>query len=80
MSQEDGGTLVLPDVDRCDAVQQAQLFDWLHQLDRRTQIISMTEQSLFSLVERGEFRTDLYYRLNIIRIEIPSRTMPKPAA
>lgn len=78
LSQADGGTLVLSGVDRCDAIQQAQLFEWLHRLDRRTQVISMTEQSLFSLVERGAFRADLYYRLNLIRIEMPSRIVSKP--
>ena len=34
-------------------------------------IISATNQDLSSLVENGAFRTDLYYRLNVISIEIP---------
>jgi len=35
-------------------------------------IISATNRDLTPLVERGEFREDLFYRLHIIPIEIPS--------
>jgi len=34
-------------------------------------IISATNRSLWSRVQSGEFREDLYYRLNVIAIEIP---------
>ncbi len=34
-------------------------------------IIAATHQNLESLVERGEFREDLFHRLNVIRIHIP---------
>ena len=34
-------------------------------------ILAATHQSLESLVAAGTFREDLYYRLNVIRIEIP---------
>ncbi len=34
-------------------------------------VIAATNQELNELVEKGEFREDLYYRLNVIRIEIP---------
>ncbi|VEF46920.1 PAS modulated sigma54 specific transcriptional regulator [Bacillus freudenreichii] len=36
------------------------------------QIITATNKNLKTLVEKGEFREDLYYRLNVIPIEIPS--------
>ncbi|GAI81828.1 unnamed protein product, partial [marine sediment metagenome] len=35
-------------------------------------IISATNQNLFKLVQQGEFREDLYYRLNVFPISIPS--------
>ncbi|MBD8004663.1 sigma 54-interacting transcriptional regulator [Bacillus sp. Sa1BUA2] len=36
------------------------------------QIITATNKNLKTLVEKGAFREDLYYRLNVIPIEIPS--------
>ncbi len=36
------------------------------------QIIAATNKSLLQMVEKGEFREDLYYRLNVVPIEIPS--------
>ncbi|WP_081799389.1 sigma-54-dependent Fis family transcriptional regulator [Neobacillus jeddahensis] len=41
-----------------------------HKVDVR--IVAATNQKLESMVIEGKFREDLYYRLNIIRIEIPS--------
>ncbi len=35
-------------------------------------ILSATHQDLTSLVEAGEFRQDLYYRINVIDIRVPS--------
>lgn len=34
-------------------------------------LISASNQDLASMVERGEFRTDLYYRLNVVPLHIP---------
>ena len=36
-----------------------------------TRIIAATNQNLNSLVKEGKFRLDLYYRLNVVIIEIP---------
>ncbi len=35
-------------------------------------LIAATHQSLEKMVKEGKFREDLYYRLNVIRIELPS--------
>ncbi|MFZ7102157.1 MAG: sigma-54 interaction domain-containing protein [Peptococcaceae bacterium] len=35
-------------------------------------ILAATNQNLEELVEKGKFRADLYYRLNVVPIEIPS--------
>jgi len=34
-------------------------------------VVAATNQDLSPLIESGEFRKDLYYRLNIIRLELP---------
>jgi PAS domain S-box-containing protein len=35
-------------------------------------IIAATNQNLFELVKLGKFREDLFYRINVIRIDLPS--------
>jgi PAS domain S-box len=35
-------------------------------------IVAATHKNLYKMVERGEFREDLFYRLNVIPINIPS--------
>src|SRR6202008_2165064 len=35
-------------------------------------VISATHQNLAALVETGRFRRDLYYRLNVIELKMPS--------
>lgn len=62
------GTLVLLEVARLDKNQQEQLFDWLGKLDGQVQVVSTTSEPLFSQLETGAFLTNLYYRLNVVRI------------
>jgi hypothetical protein len=66
------GTLVLLEVARLDGKQQAQLLRWLDEFDQRlhVQVVSTTAKPLFSLVEAGAFLRDLYYKLNIVRIDL----------
>ena len=35
-------------------------------------LIAATNQDLFELVQKGRFREDLYYRINVVTVEIPS--------
>lgn len=66
------GTLVLLNVARLDGKQQAQLLEWVDRFDdrRRVQIVSTASEPLFALVEAGTFLADLYYRLNIVRMDL----------
>jgi two-component system response regulator HupR/HoxA len=41
-----------------------------HRTDVR--IIAATHRDLFKMVERGEFREDLYYRINVINVRVPA--------
>ena len=34
-------------------------------------VISATNKNLINLINQGEFRDDLYYRLNVINIDLP---------
>ncbi|OFV90069.1 MAG: hypothetical protein A3H95_16930 [Acidobacteria bacterium RIFCSPLOWO2_02_FULL_64_15] len=62
-------TLIVRDAAALTATDQQRLLRWLD-LGERSQVLSTTTQPLFSLVERGQFRTDLFYRLNVIRLDV----------
>ncbi|HPR17294.1 MAG TPA: sigma 54-interacting transcriptional regulator, partial [Candidatus Cloacimonadota bacterium] len=79
----DGGTFFLDEIADISLSTQAKLLRFLQEgeikrvgstntqkLDVR--VICATNVSLREKVEKGEFRLDLLYRLNVIRIEVPS--------
>lgn len=41
-------------------------------VDVNFRVISATNRNLEEMVEKGEFREDLYYRLNVIKLDIPA--------
>lgn len=43
-----------------------------HSVQVDTRIISATHRNLVQMMANGEFREDLYYRLNVISLELPS--------
>ena len=40
-------------------------------IDLNIRVIAATNADLLSLIEQGKFRKDLYYRLNVLEIELP---------
>jgi hypothetical protein len=82
MPQPRAGTLVLLEVERLDPEQQAQLASWLERFDERTthvQVVAAGSERLFGLVQRGAFLAHLYYRLNVVRMELlPSDGVSTP--
>jgi Nif-specific regulatory protein len=79
----DGGTLFLDDVGDMSLGIQQKLLRVLEEgeirrvggkenIKVRVRIVSASNKDLRSLVEQGKFREDLYYRLNGIRIRVPS--------
>ena len=81
--QADGGTFFLDEIGDMPLAMQAQL---LRVLEERTvlrvgghreipvdvRIIAATNQDLAACVEEKTFRNDLYYRLNVIRLQLPT--------
>jgi hypothetical protein len=67
------GTLILLEVARLDVAQQTTLLRWLDTFDGRVPvwIVSTSSEPLFSFVESGAFPAELYYRLNVVLIELP---------
>jgi len=79
----DGGTLLLEEIGYLSASAQNQLLGFLQ--TRTVQRLGGTEaqpadvrllvtssQPLEELVAQGKFRADLYYRLNVVRIDLPA--------
>ncbi len=78
----DQGTLFLDEVGDCSLRLQAKLLRALdsgelqriggtHTVKTNVRIVSATNKDLEQMVEDGEFREDLYFRLNVIPIWIP---------
>ena len=62
-------TLIVRDAPALTATDQQRLLRWLDQ-GERSQVLSTSTQSLFFLVERGQFLADLFYRLNVFRFDV----------
>lgn len=77
------GTLFLDEVGDLSREAQAKLLRFLEEGEYyrvggtkkhliQTRVISATNRDLDSLIEKGLFRQDLYYRLAVIKVEVPS--------
>ncbi|MDD3502130.1 MAG: sigma-54-dependent Fis family transcriptional regulator, partial [Candidatus Cloacimonetes bacterium] len=79
----DGGTFFLDEIADISLSTQAKLLRFLQEGEIKrvgstitekvnVRVICATNTSLMEKVKKGEFRLDLYYRLNVIRIQMPS--------
>ena len=77
-----GGTLFLDEIGELPLEVQAKLLHVLEtgtlrplgaasEVRTRARIISATNRSLEALLREGKLRPDLYYRINVVRIEVP---------
>lgn len=80
--QAHGGTILLDEISEMAQPLQAKLLRVLqeHEVDRiggkepiqvDVRVIATTNRDLFSYVDAGKFREDLYYRLNVIPLQLP---------
>jgi hypothetical protein len=65
-----GSTVIFQDVDTLTETDQRSLKLWLERLPAGTRIVSTARASLYSLVERGLFDAELYYRLNVVMLSV----------
>jgi len=83
LEQANGGTLYIHDMSDMDLKSQAKFFSALEKksfarigsteaVNIHVRIIAATHRNLQKLVEDGHFREDLYYKLNVVPINVPS--------
>ena len=86
--QADGGTLLLDEIGEIDAMMQAKLLRVLESgefqrvggsqtLKVDVRVVAATNRDLRAEVRAGRFREDLFYRLNVIALRVPSLTERK---
>ena len=80
--EANGGTVFLDEIGEISPLIQVKLLRFLQEREIERvgesvkrpvdiRIITATNKNLFSLVKRGEFRQDLYYRLKVFPIHVP---------
>jgi len=84
----EGGTLFLDEIGEISSVMQVKLLRVLQEKEYEplgatrsektdVRIIAATHRDIPAMIKEGQFRQDLYYRINIIRIELPPLRMRK---
>lgn len=82
IAEADGGTLLLDEIGEMPAPVQAKLLRFLESGEYQplgmveaqhanVRLIAATNSNLVDAVEQGSFRSDLYFRLNVIPLEVP---------
>ncbi len=82
IEQADGGTLFLDEIESMPLVLQVRLLRVLQErsierlggsktIELDLRVIAATKRNLLEASEKGEFRSDLYYRLNVANLVIP---------
>ena len=66
------GAHVMHDIGAFSGVEQDRMLGWLDDPQSRTQVVCTTTEPLFPLVTRGLFDETLYYRLNVILLQLTS--------
>lgn len=80
--QADGGSLFLDEVSEMSLGMQVKLLQVLQERELKrvggetvisvdVRVIVATNKDLKELIEKGQFREDLYYRLNVVSLDIP---------
>jgi DNA-binding NtrC family response regulator len=77
-----GGTLFLDEISEISPATQAKLLRVLQErrfervggtrsIEVDVRLVAATNKSLKAMVKKGRFREDLYYRVNVVRIDVP---------
>lgn len=80
--QANGGSVLLDEIGEMSPRMQTKLLRFLndgtfrrvgeeHEVHVNVRVICATQKNLIELVQRGEFREDLFYRLNVLTLQLP---------
>jgi DNA-binding NtrC family response regulator len=83
LEQADGGTLFLDEIGDLSSEAQAKLLRFLEtgtfyrvggtkEVGVQTRLVSATNKDLSAMIQKEQFREDLYYRIGVVKIEMPS--------
>lgn len=64
------GSVVLRHVGSLSADEQRELLQWMDGSGGESQVVGISSGSLFTAVRTGGFSAQLYYRLNIVRLQL----------
>jgi len=73
------GTILIYDVDTLTRREQDALHRWMNAGNNRTRVVSTTTLSLMPELETGAFNDELYYRLNVLTLDLRSPVAPVSA-
>jgi two-component system response regulator GlrR len=82
VAEAEGGTLFLDDIDSLPLAAQSKLLRFLQEREYRmvganavrradVRVIAASNRDLAGLAQRGDFRQDLYFRLNVLPLTLP---------
>ncbi len=65
-------TVVLEDLTRLTNEEQVRMLGWLEEVAGYIRVVSTTSVPIWPRVARGEFNEVLYYRLNVVYVDVGS--------
>ncbi len=82
LASADGGTILLDEIGELPSEMQSKLLRALQEKEVRpvgssravpftARVLAATNRNLTAMVEQGQFRKDLYFRLNVVNLRIP---------
>ena len=66
------GTLILTRIEATSPYQQLELYDWITEVHRSARVVSVATQPIDRMVQQGRFLEGLFYRLNVVQVDMRS--------
>ena len=70
LPREHAGTLLLTRLEAILPDQQVTLFNWMTRMHASTRVVSVATAPIDRLVRQGHFLEDLFYRLNVLQMDM----------